>query len=68
MMIYVIATLLRPVRGRGVGLAPEITPLVPICIKQKQIQKILQEGVRGNITAGGHVFHAIFASFYVCLG
>ena len=25
-------------------------------------------GARGNITAGGHVLNAIFASFYVCLG
>ena len=31
-------------RGTGAGLALEITPLVTICIKQKQIQKILQEG------------------------
>ena len=34
----------RPMRGRGAGLAPETTPLVTTCIKQKQIQKILQEG------------------------
>ena len=67
-MIYVIATLLRPMRGREDSLAPETTPLVTTCIKQKQIQKILQEGARGNITAGGHVLNAIFASFYVCLG
>ena len=52
----------------GAGLAPETTPLVTTCIKQKQIQKILQEGARGNITAGEHVLNAIFASFYVCLG
>ena len=68
MVIYVIAALLRPMRGREAGLAPETTPLVTTCIKQKQIQKILQEGARGNIAAGGHVLNAIFASFYVCLG
>ena len=68
MVIYVIATLLRPMRGRKAGLAPETTPLVTTCVKQKQIQKILQEGARGNITAGGHVLNAIFASFYVCFG
>ena len=28
MVIYVIATLLRPMRGREAGLAPETTPLV----------------------------------------
>ena len=33
-----------PMRGREAGLAPETTPLVTTCIKQKQIQKILQEG------------------------
>ena len=68
MVIYVIATLLKPMRGMEAGLAPETTPLVTTCIKQKQIQKILQEGSRGNITAGGHVLNAIFASFYICLG
>ena len=68
MVIYVIATLLRPIRGRGAGLAPETMPLVTTCIKQKQIQKILQEGAQGNIIAGGHVLNAIFASFSVCLG
>ena len=44
MVIYVIATLLRPMRGKEAGLAPDSTPLVTTCIKQKQIQKILQEG------------------------
>ena len=68
MVIYVIATLLRHMKGREAGLAPETMPLVTTCIKHKQIQKILQEGARGNITVGGHVLNAIFASFYVCLG
>ena len=44
MVIKVIATLLKPMRGREACLAPETTPLVTTCIKQKQIQKILQDG------------------------
>ena len=40
MVIYVIATLLRPMRGREAGLAPETTPLV-----QARSQKFAMGGL-----------------------
>ena len=47
MVIYVIATLLRPMRGRKAGLAPETTPLV-----QARSQKFaMGEGCLGGLGA-----------------
>ena len=44
MVIYVIATLLRPMRGREAGLAPETTPLV-----QARSQKFAMGGLFAGV-------------------
>ena len=47
MVIFVIATLLRPMRGRKAGLAPETTPLV-----QARSQKFAMGGLFGGSGGG----------------
>ena len=46
MVIYVIATLLRPMKGRAAGLVPETTPLV-----QARSQKFAMGGCLGGLGA-----------------